>query len=265
MRKRVKMWGGLVVLVVLMLFTASWESYSRSMLKEQVAEANKECPLFLGEDTEISRMAYDESANMVKFYYKLADYNFALLKSDKEATKSRVLTNFYGNKNDDTDDLFSMLTKANAGMQLIYTSASGADEFEITITPDEIRQFLNNPEAVVLTPEQELENLIAMENAICPYEVEQGLFTNRVYVDGDDAVYECLVDETRYDIDVFQVNIVLMKESIREASKTEPVLANTFRIFAKNNKNLIYRYKGDRTGKTADVVFTAAELKKLVE
>lgn len=266
MKTRVQIWKAFAMLMVLMFVTASCESNYRALLKNQVKEGNKDCPVYVGEDIELSRMAYDDDANLVQFYYTIDDYNFTVIKNNLEVTKSNVLSAFYDDKDPDTGSLIKLMTKANAGLQLIYMSSTTGDEkLEITITPEEIQKFIDNPEEVVLTPEQELDNIISMEGSVCPYEMDEGLIMNRVYVDGDDAVYECLADETLYDIDQMRANNYALKESIRQGFNSDPTMANAANIFAKNNKNLVFRYKGDRTGKTVDVVYTAEELRNVAD
>ena len=251
----------LSILLICCVVSAGCQSNYQTLLKNEIEEGNKECPIPFGEYIELSQMKYNQKVNMVQFYFLMDDYYFTVAKSNKNLVKDNILSAF--SSEDDTNDLFNLMIKAGSGLELIYTPVKSANELKITITVNELKDFIDNPQKFTKDKSGELEEIIMMEKSICPYDLEDGIIMKDVYLEGDKAVYECLIDENIYNMSDLKERDDILKESVMEVLRQEPAMSHTAKVFAENNKKLLYRYIGNITGKSCDIIITVPELRAI--
>lgn len=260
--KGMRILGNLVILMMAMVIATGCESNYRELLKKEITASNRHCPMDFGDVVTLNSMKYDDTKNTVQFYYSIADYNFEVFKQSPDVMKNQIMLSL---KSNDTKDLLDLMDKANSSLELIFKQMDGSEEITLTVTADELRGISNGSLDAAGDSRKQLENIIQMENAVCPYELEQGMTMNRVYLEGDKAVYECTVDEDMYDLSLIRQNNAEIKKGIEEAFEGNPSMQNAAEVFAENNVDVIYRYKGSSSGKTCEIVFTPADFRSMIK
>lgn len=254
--------GNLVILMMVMVIAISCESNYRELLKKEITASNRQCPMHFGDAATLNSMKYDDTKNTVQFYYSIADYNFEVFKQSPDVMKNQIMLSL---KSDDTKELLNLMDKANSSLELIFKQMNGSEEITLTVTADELRGISNGSMNTAGDSRKRLENIIQMENTVCPYELEKGMTMNRVYLEGDKAVYECSVDEDLYDISLLRQMKGDVKEGIEEVFKGDPTMQNAAEVFAENNIDVIYRYVGSSSGESCEIVFTPADFRSMTK
>ena len=99
----------------------------------------------------------------------------------------------------------------------------------------------------------------------CPMDLGNGLVMTDITIENGDVVYYYEMDEDYYEI----AGIIaepLIQESMKTAllesleSNTDPDLENFLLIARKSNADIIYRYKGNKSGDGFDIVIDNSEL-----
>ena len=258
--KGMRILGSLVAWMMVVAMATGCESNYREMLKKQVAAANRGCPIPFGEAATLSSMKYDEEANAVQFFFSINDYTFDVFRQSSDVLKEQILISL---KTEESKQILDLMDKANSGLELIFKQKSGNEEIRLMVTADELRGVLKGTKGTAVDNKKQLENIIQMENSVCPYEIDAGMTMSKVYLDGDKAIYECMVDEDAYDMGILQQGNEEVKESIAEEFATEQTMKNAAAIFAENNVEVIYRYVGDTSGERCEIVFTTADLRRV--
>lgn len=255
-----KILGRLVVWIMVMAIATGCESNYREMLKKEVAAANRSCPIPFGEAATLSSMKYDEGANAVQFFFSIDDYTFDVFRQSSDVLKEQILMSL---QTEECKKMLELMDKANSSLELIFKQKRGNEEVRLMVTAEELRNVLKGTKNTAADSRRQLENIIQMENSVCPYEIEAGMTMSRVYLDGDKAIYECIVDEDAYDVGILQQSNEEVKESIAEEFANEQTMKNAAAIFAENNVEVVYRYVGDKSGDWCEIVFTPADLRRL--
>ena len=98
-----------------------------------------------------------------------------------------------------------------------------------------------------------------------PVKVEEGVTVENFTVEGNDAVYYYMCEEPKVNMDAVAQAKPKMKEGTRESLKTthDPETIHLLRMLKGGQMGLVFRYKGTKSGKAVDVVFSPAEIKEL--
>ena len=104
-----------------------------------------------------------------------------------------------------------------------------------------------------------LNGQIAVTNLQMPMKVGEGLTIDKVYVDGNYVVYNCITDESLYPIDALNDARAEMKKDIAQVS--DPSIVSFMKICVEAGKGIAYQYVGNITGKKCFIGYSVFELR----
>lgn len=243
---------------LLVLLTACGNP-NKARLKAEIEAGDKECPISLGMVGDLLRMSYDESADMIKFYITINDDNLSVeaLKKNEDLALNALRLAF---SQDDSKELISLIVSAGASLEVTYKSAQTANSIDLQLPNDELKKIINNPLSKEETNRMLLENQMALENARCPYYIQEGMEMIKAGHEGKNVVYTYRMDEDMFDMSILQNRKDILKGSIKE-SFNNSYMTRQARILSSLGKGLVCRFCGNRSGKTVEIEISDSELK----
>lgn len=240
-------------------------------LKHELEIADRQCPYNAGAIGDLISIKYLESTNEVQFYFIINDNLLdldVLEKNKRLARQSTKLALTLQKQTPKQSETVNRMLKSmiDAGARLVYTYKSNLSgkSFNIRLSPDDLKEIYDTPSISNLETNKLLfECNVALENSQCPLTIDEGMTITRAYDDGSNLIYECRIDEQMYDIEMLKYNESEMKKSIKSVFN-EPMTSRYINLCSSLDKGLIYRYNGDTSGKSVDIIFTPEELREAI-
>lgn len=112
---------------------------------------------------------------------------------------------------------------------------------------------------------ESVEDVAAEADEMCPLDMGNGMIVNSVYVEGNYMVYEYVVDESNYNLDVMAANArsEAQRRNLLLSFMTDD-MRDLVELLIDERKSLMYRYFGDVTEDCVEVKFSVSELKKVL-
>lgn len=250
-------------MIVVMAFTARCEDADDLKLKAEIEAADRLCPVNMGVMGTMVGIKYDVQQKEVQMHFSLNDdlVKIDVLKENEQLIVRTIQLSF---SKGESKGMLSQLVSADAGLSLTFDSASTGKSFTVKLSPEDIKDMYDRPMADDEINRLILQNQLVIENSRCPYAVADGMEMVRAYDDGDNIVYACRVDETMYDV----ATIERAKEEIKQDQRSffdDPIMKRQLGIIRSLGKGFVYRYYGDTSGESADIVFTPDEIGLLLK
>lgn len=249
-------------LTILLIGLGSCENENVKKLKRDIADFNTQCPINMGMVGELVCMKYNEETKEVEVYCLVNDeiVDLDLLKKNEDmALKSMKLTF----SSAQYKPVMQEIANADAGLTVIYESKKSGKSFSLNFTPQMVKEILENPMTEWDIKALSFENMVAMENASCPNPIEKGMMMIEVYNDVDNVVFVVELDEDIYDVDEVQTIKKEMKQTFAE-NFNDPVVNRDLRLIKSMGRGLKYKFVGDRSKKSFEIVYPYSELAELL-
>ncbi len=230
---------------------------NKKELKNIIKEVAKECPIQVDEYTSIENMDYSHNTVVITYGVVAGQMNLDSFRSNEAALRSNVLLGFANNQNESFKKLFEAVIRANADLLLIFIDGKERN-FSIYFTVEELKANMPGADA---DPEMLLKSVYDNVKMQIPMEVVRGLTIKDVQLDKKSFVYIYECDESVIDIDNLNNNLSEMKKGIIENLVVNGVTTQSLTSTIKaTNRNLVYKYVGSSSGKTAVVSIELDEL-----
>lgn len=250
-------------LAAIVMLTAGCQSEKINKLKLALEEANKQCPMDMGEIGQMSSIEFDDDAMEVQFHYTINEDALSideLKKTSNETARDQLKLLFSREEN---KKMLDQMIDAEVGLGAIYKGDSSGETLKVTLSLDDLKEIKDNPMSETEINRQLLKNMITQENKLYPTNIESGMDIIRSYDDGDYLVYDICIEEETYDF-------VLCKDAVESGeakanistSFADPMIKRIFKIIVPLEKGLKYHYYGSKTGESFDVTFTPDELNR---
>lgn len=147
-----------------------------------------------------------------------------------------------------------------------YTDKAG-HRLDLDFPAAEVSAAIDGSAAAVADPEQRLADEIKLANASLPAPMAPAIMMTRMTDDGKMITYVCEVDETVADTDAI-ANIRSAAPEIRREmlaalhAAGEPDVERLVEITGSAGRGIRYLYRGDTTGDTVSIAFSADEIKR---
>ena len=257
MKKNLNLLSMTLLAVVLMLLTGCAEN----RLKQAVEKFDRQCPINMGEEFgSLASVTYDDG--LVAMNYEMAEtyVSVAEMKAQPEMMRRNILMNF-SNSNDALKPFLDAIADANADLTVNMTGKKTGDLLTLKLTSEEIKKAMRSEAA---TPMQLMEAMVSMANNYMPKQIEEGITLMSMTIEDGVVYYNYLMDENLYSIDMLEIQKEAIKEENRAAlSQLSPAEATDLKRVSAANYSLGYRYQGDTTGKSMEVIFSVDELNEL--
>lgn len=229
------------------LIKASFED-----VKESVVKTNAECPIVLGSGMEMTSMSINDKYWTIEIKINTNGYGLSGFNKDQGKTLIKGVDKYQ----------ISQIYNLNIGYKMVFTSETGESKVLIFEHKD-LAEVLNDTD---ITTDDVLQTYIENNKKACPLEMEKGMFLTDVSYSGDILCHEISVDEKLYSIDLLNSNSASIKRNMEEliSSGKDQTMTVIAEWLIKANKGLGYTYLGKDSKKTASIVFSCEELKKLL-
>ncbi len=151
------------------------------------------------------------------------------------------------------NQLMDKLLDENVGIKYIINQ-SKLNGFECQMNPTEIRKFRDE---FKLNPHEALYGLIKLnieaDQEQLPMEIDEGMVMTAYKLEGDNIVITMVLDENLYEIDAFEENEEIIKESMMEEGVNDPDSKALLDLCKVSHTGLIYRMVGSITKRHVDV------------
>lgn len=251
----------LLACMALMLLTACSQ---KSKLKLAIEAASKQCPMSMGTAGEVTDIDFD-GKDVIYSLSMNEDYvNLDALEKNPAAMKSGV-TAMFNNPKGEIKTLLELMVASEAGVKYRYKGQTSGKEIEFYLSTEDLKDLLNKDMSQEESDRKKLEELVNVTNVSCPTRVDETTVLDNLTIESDNVVYNYTVDEKAVDMDTMEENLEAMKQSIKGALNVgDPAIKTFLQACAADNKNLVYRYKGDTSGKTVDCVLEVSEIKEML-
>lgn len=248
-------------IIIVMVCITGCGNENEKRLKREIEAVDKQCPIDMGMLGDIVSIKYDATAKEVQVNYSIKeDQSIDALKNNEQMALQSIKLSF---SRGDSRNILPYIINAGAGLSFDFKSAlTGESLFKANFSLDDLKGIWDNPMNDSDINEMLLINQLAMENSNCPYPVEEGMDMVKVFDEGDNVVYVCQIDEKMYDLSLLESAQDLIKQNMIEVLK-DPIAKKQLEIIASLDKGLVYRYLGDTSGESFDVVFSTDELNRI--
>ena len=256
--------SGKVVLLACLSLVLLTACSQKSKLKLAIEVAGKQCPISVGVAGEVTSIAFD-GTDVVYSMLMNEDYiNLEALGKTPESMKSGV-TAMFKNPKGEIKKMLELVVAANSGIKFIYKGKTTGKEVECYLNTEELKAILNQDMTQEESDRQKLEELVKVTNVSCPMQVDETTVLDNLTIEADNVVYNYTVDENVVDMASLKDNEAQMKQSIKGSlNVSEPAIKMFLEACVKDNKKLVYRYKGDASGEIMECVFDVSEIKGMM-
>ena len=254
----------LVMLTFAASFLSSCEDKAITNLKKQVAMTNSQCPINGGSAGDLISVKYNEKDNIVGFYWAINEESTTIdfLRTSEEDVRNQLKLMFQERS---SREMLKDLVKAQASLNIVYKSPSTGKTVQFLLSKDDLSEIQNSP---LMSDDERMRiivsNQVKLENKRCPYKVDEGIRMTKVDLVNENVVYYYEMDEDLYDIHQLQYSedemVKELKDCLKTGLRTNAMLQNIVKKMTKLNIGIQYRYYGNKSQKTFDVIVTPEEL-----
>lgn len=257
--------GLMLLLCSLSLLTVLTSGCQEAKLKAVIKIANKQCPLDMGEAGKITSIVYDGENVVYSFHVNEKITDIEILRNNPESMKLSMETMFR-NPAPDVKKMLDLMVECNAGLQMIFIGQDPENRTTCELTAAEIKKVLNTDTDVAESNRAKLESQIKMANLQFPMKASEDITIEKMELSDESVIYICRVDENLSDIGLIKENAATVKQNIiSELSKqTDPATRLFIQTCINCNKNIAYRYIGNKSGVQYDMIITTPELNEMI-
>lgn len=251
----------LIIGMAMLLLTAC---NHRTKLKIAVEAANKQCPIAMGKNAEVTSIAFDGENVVYTLLMKETPVGISILNKSPQAMQNVISTGL-SNASEDVRKMVELVANAKAGLKFICRDTQG-NEAVCTLAANELLPAINSTKVREENNLRQLEEMLDIANTTFPIQIDELTRADRVTLEGNNVVYDYTIDDKQLDMNLMREdNGRLMKETLRESFDLSD---KTLRMFLEAcincDKGLHYRYRCSHSGDTLLVTFSAGELKDML-
>lgn len=267
MKKVLKILGwtflGLIIVGNLVKFITK-PIYENS-LSAQVASANRDCPIPLGDGVgEVSSIKLEDDYVVYRINYQQPYYNKMSKATSRDQIKEILMMSILCMNGQDGqgDTLMDVLSSNDCGLKFLMSSGGG-QRMEISANSDELRdirlKYNQNPQEAML---RLLELQIEVENESLPIVIDEGMVMVDCSLSNGNIITTVNIDERIYSLATLKANNEQLKKGIIENGLNDPESKSLFDMCKVSHTGLVYRYVGVSSRKRVDIIITSDEIRQ---
>lgn len=245
-------------LAAIVIMAAGCQSEKVNKLKLALEEANKQCPVDMGEMGQMSSIEFDDDAMEVQFHCAVNEDAISIDELNNETARDQLKLIF---SRDKTKKILDQMIEAEVGLSAIYKGRVSGEIAKVTLSLADLKEIKDNPMSENEINRHLLKNMLAHDQTQYPKNLGTGMDVVKSYDDGDYLVYDICLDEDIPDYvlykDVFETDEAKANMSTGFA---DPMVKHLLKIIVPLGKGLKYHYYGNKTGESFDVTYTPDEL-----
>lgn len=245
-------------LAAIVIMAAGCQSEKVNKLKLALEEANKQCPVDMGEFGQMSSIEFDDDAMEVQFHCAVNEDAISIDELNNETARDQLKLIF---SRDKTKKMLDRMIEAEVGLSAIYKGRVSGETAKVTLSLADLKEIKDNTMSENEINRQLLKNMLAQEQTQYPMNLGTGMDVVKSYDDGDYLVYDICIDEDMPDCVLYKdaVETGEAKANI-STSFADPMIKRIFKIIVPLEKGLKYHYYGSKTGESFYVTYTPDEL-----
>lgn len=238
---------------------AATASNNKSDLQLICEMVNNACPMSLGDTGEFTSVEYKNGYVYFTYTMNEAYMDFDVLQDNPDLIRRNVKL-FFTNPQGDVKSLLEMILKENAGLVMIYKGATSGKKVSLKFSTRELREMANSEK--ITAPIELLESQIETVNLQCPMKIDEGLVIKQISLEDGFIVYNVVMDEALYSIDLLKENEQMLKISLKSeaVSGNDPSVTMLVKMCKDANIGLSYKYIGNKSGEYLVIKIPASEL-----
>lgn len=215
---------------------------------------------------EITHVTYDNNYVDVLAEVDETQCDMDQMEANMSFMKPQMLNMIKMSQNAETtlNDAMSLMMKwvgeEKAGMKFIYKGKKSGREVVLKMTPDEIQAALTDEDDALVSGEV-LDAVIENMSSEIPMNCGDGMYITALEREERCVVMEYTFDEELYEIDVIAENVKELKPSfLNDMRAEESTIEGLCRLVKQEGLGLTIRWKGDKSPKHYDMIYTNDEL-----
>ena len=225
----------------------------KTELVKGIAIANEQCPLDL---EGIGTMESVELSGDTVIYNFTLDEEFDANAND-EAMHDRMINSALANERKSLE----MFNDNGISLRYVFTTPSDK-RIIVIITKDEIEEALSRNVSSSEAAEEVLMSELASTKSTLPVNMGSGMTMTDVIMNDKNLIYVCTVDESLYSLSEEDFDRSAAKSAIKKELASPNITEQAMiRNLVNTNRNVVYRYVGNKSGKNIEVVISHNELR----
>lgn len=238
-------------------------------LRHTIDSLNKQLPVSLNSSIDMMKFVYEN--NQVTMVYAVDEnaINIVELKKNPETLKQslrQTIANSSAFK-----PLIVLLLENKSSLGVLYHSKSSTNAVSVDLSYEDLEEIAQLQATNNLDYEARLQAQIRVTNLSLPRMVDEITCCDRAAIEGKNVVYyETVIESSEFSLADLKTGkqkkafVDIIKAGTIVNVKTDPLQSNLFKLIVATGRGLKYRYTGNTTGKTIDVVFSNKEMKQLL-
>lgn len=233
------------------------KQYDYAILEESVAKANAECPMVIGPLSEITSISVNHDYWTCRF--KIDTLGNGLNKTKSQAEMHDIALNMLACfQKSELCEIFNV----GLSFRFVMTIETG-ESMTIIFGRDELASVLTDLSENTL---QMLGQYVDNQKSMCPQRLTDEMTMTDIFIGNGYLTSVLTVDEDYISLENLRANLDVSKQSVsdiyRKGQDLQSILIAGWLV--KAGMGIVYRYVGDVTGDSVDLVFTADELADLI-
>ena len=226
-------------------------------LQKIVKQINDTCPVYLSNELSMTGAAYENETVCIFYDYDSEYFNLDFIRQNEDVFRNNTLTVLSSTSDKRIKEMLSLIAEEDADFEMVFTKP-GEGEYSLHFTSEELKEMSTAP----VDSRKQLETVVASIKMQLPIDTGQGLIVKDAILEDNNLVYVNECDEKLISIDLLNERRALVKTSIQQefSNKRDQVTQSQLKLMKECNVNLAYRYVGNTSGKTCEVVIGYDEL-----
>ena len=227
--------------------------------QDWVKKMNALCPIDYGSVGLLVSVGYNEKTKTYIYNYTAADeHGRQLYELSKDPKHKEIVIDKLG-LNKLLSSRNGVIQDVNYGIQSQYNyeTADGNNKCSFTLTPKKLKQLLNECRTSDDIDIKSIEIIIAMNNASSTGDRSESL-------EGKWFVDTYIIPEDDGTLYSFELRQGIIRKQMEQYMSADPAFKSLARIFIRQNIGVKTIFRGDKSGKTVEIVFTPEEISTLI-
>lgn len=252
----------LKVLLLSCLFLVAGCS-QKTKLEVGIENANKQCPISLGEAGEVTSIRFDGTDVIYDISVDDAFLNLEALSKNPESMKAGIGA-MLSNPKGDVKKTLELVIEAGSGIKYIYKGKTSGKEASCYLNTDELKAILDVNLSQTDIDRKQLEEIVNLTNVSLPITVDEATTLVKLSIEGEEVIYDYNIDEKAVKMSVLKENEEQLRLQIKSSWSMDDASMKMFlEACSKCGKGIGYRYTGDTSGEVLYILFDKSEVKAL--
>lgn len=265
-------WGKAIGTFFIVMFTIATIgrialSITENSFEGQIKKANRGCPIAVADGTgKITSIKAKKHMVVYTFSYDNNSVNLDKIKSSPNEYKRVIVLSSYlmNGQNGNGDKFMEAIMRNNYGISFKLTSNIG-DEFEISISNDELKSLLKEAEKSPTAAMREiLLWQIQDENINLPNRIDDNMTLTAIKCDSYNLIYRVVIDSPLSISNIQNANTEAYRMEILQDLYSDPSTRANMDMCSVGKFNMTYRYVNQESTDSCDVVFPNSEISHVV-